>query len=193
VRAHNSKVNSIRKIEIESFNRPPKDSKLDKLPMQSLGLISTSDDKHVKVWSTAGVLLGDINLVHEKVRLDKWDFKFDWAKAKRNQMRKVRSMVKQMQQQEITGKDLATIEEHKTTEGSDVDDSEYAVSDSFEDLPTDAYKMRTMNDLEKVDSKRLLKKLLPEYSAKHNEAKLVHGMGGYYRMEAMDRNGLKGQ
>ena len=84
MRAHNSKVNSIRKIEIESFNRPPKDSKLDKLPMQGLGLISTSDDKHVKVWSTAGVLLGDINLVHEKVRLDKWDFKFDWAKAKRN-------------------------------------------------------------------------------------------------------------
>jgi hypothetical protein len=93
VRAHNTKVNSIRKIEIEPFNKSSKDKNM---PMQNLGLISTSDDKHVKVWSVTGQLLGDINLVHEKVKLDKWDFKFDWAKAKRNQLRKVRKMVKKM-------------------------------------------------------------------------------------------------
>jgi hypothetical protein len=82
------------------------------------------------------------------------------------------------------------IDEQTTDQSSDdVNDSDEPVSDSFEELK--AEKMKTMNDFEKEDSKRLLKKLLPEYTAKHNDPKLVHGMGGYYRMESMDRNSQK--
>ena len=66
------------------------------IPHHPWGLVSTSEDKHVRVWSYKGDLVGDINLVHEKVKLDKWDFQFDWANSKRQQMIGVKKMIKEM-------------------------------------------------------------------------------------------------
>jgi len=60
--AHNNQVNKITKIK------------------DPLSFISCSIDKHVKVWSLEGELLGDINLV--KFGNNFWKFPFDWVRNK---------------------------------------------------------------------------------------------------------------
>jgi len=59
--AHTDKVNSIQPIRVAPF-----------------GFVSTSADKHVKVWSEEGQVMGDISLVKEITRLSEWKFAFDW-------------------------------------------------------------------------------------------------------------------
>ena len=60
--AHNNQINKITKIK------------------DPLSFVTCSLDKHVKVWSLEGELLGDINLV--KLGNNFWKFPFDWVKNK---------------------------------------------------------------------------------------------------------------
>jgi hypothetical protein len=53
--AHRMRINSIKAINVHPF-----------------GFISTSQDKHVKVWTQEGELCGNINLICEMTRLDNW-------------------------------------------------------------------------------------------------------------------------
>jgi hypothetical protein len=59
--AHRMRINSIKAINVDPF-----------------GFISTSQDKHVKLWTEEGDLCGDINLIKEMTSLENWKFGFDW-------------------------------------------------------------------------------------------------------------------
>jgi len=51
------------------------------------GFITTGNDKCVRVWTLSGEMIGDINLVKEKTRMDQWNFRYDWAEKKKKQLK----------------------------------------------------------------------------------------------------------
>ena len=75
-KAHKLAMNSVREIECHPF-----------------GFITTSQDKHVKVWSTWGVLWGDIYLPKENYDKN-WLFPFDWSRVRRNEVDQARQVLR---------------------------------------------------------------------------------------------------
>ncbi len=64
-----------------------------------LCLVSCGQDKHVKLWSVSGELLGDINLGRLGTRL--WRFPFDWVQHKTNEIDEVFDVLKKVERAEM--------------------------------------------------------------------------------------------
>lgn len=80
--AHVSQVNKITKIK------------------DPLSFITCSLDKHVKVWSLSGELLGDINLV--KLGNNYWKFPFDWVKNKLSEIDDVFETLEKIEKERLS-------------------------------------------------------------------------------------------
>lgn len=64
-----------------------------------LCLVSCGQDKHVKLWSVSGELLGDINLGRLGTRI--WKFPFDWIQHKTNEIDEVFDVLKKVERAEM--------------------------------------------------------------------------------------------
>jgi len=80
--AHTNQVNKITKIK------------------DPVSFISCSIDKHVKIWSLEGEILGDINLV--KLGNNYWRFPFDWVKNKLSEIDDVFDSLEKIEKERLS-------------------------------------------------------------------------------------------
>lgn len=60
--------------------------------MHPFGFITTSNDKHVKIWSLFGQCWGDINLLKESYEKN-WSFPFKWEEKRNKEVDLVRGVL----------------------------------------------------------------------------------------------------